>query len=135
MSGKDYLLYISADGTSVGAKTAIELQGDMSLNFGKSVSKTAYKNGAKSSQGNEGISGSCSFGDEAPLPAGIVLLWDAHDNDGAAYLWIESSKTGGKTWEGNFKVAITELTAPTEGEVSHSLEFSEDGTITRGTVV
>jgi len=134
MSGKNYKLFISSDGTNTGTKTEVEYQGDMALDFGKSISRTGYKNGAKSSQGNNGMSGTVEIGDEAPMPAGVVLLWDAHDNGGEAYLWIESAKTGGQKWEGKFKLSIQNKNMPTEGEVAHTVEFSEDGAITRGTV-
>lgn len=134
MSGKDYLLYISADGTSSGTKTEVEHQGDLEISFGKSHNKIKYKNSVKTSVDSEGIGATCTIGDEAPMPAGHVLLWDAHDNDGDCYLWIESVKTGGQKWEGDFKLSIDSKSTPTEGDVSQSVTISENGAITRGVV-
>lgn len=134
MSGKEYLVYISSDGTELGTKTEIEYQGDLVLNFNRQINRTDFKNGSKSSQANGGITGSFDIGEEAPVPAGHVLVWDAHDNDGDCYLWIEGTKTGAQTFAGLFKLAINNKNMPNEGEVTHSVEFSENGTITRGAV-
>jgi hypothetical protein len=133
MSGKDYLVYISDDGTDTGTKTLIEDQGDLTINLGKPLERTTYKDGAKTAQGNDGFSASFSMGHREPLGTGQQLVLDAVEAGGDAYCWIESATSGGVTWAGQMKVTLTEISFPVTGEPGWTIELSEDGTITRGT--
>lgn len=133
MAGKDYLVYLSADGTSAGADTPVEDQSDLTINPGKPLQRTAYKDGAKTAQGNDGWSASFSMGVQEPLGAGQALVFSAMDNGGNQHVTIKSSTTGGVVWEGPIKLTITDIAHPVSGEPAISVEMSEDGTITRGT--
>lgn len=134
MAGKDYKVFISSDGTSGGTKTEVEFQGDMTVNLGRPLSRTNYKNGSKTAQGNDGFSASFQMGIDEPLPAGEVLVWNAHDNGGDAYIWIESSVSGGQSFEGPMKISVQSIEMPTTGETVTQVELSEDGNVVRSTV-
>lgn len=134
MSGKDYLVYISSDGTSLGTKTEVEFQGDLRVNDGRTVERTNYKNGSKTAQGNDGFSASFEMALDEPVPTGIALVLAASDNDSDTYIWIEPAATGGRRWEGPVKAIVTEFSLPVSGEPACTVELSENGTMTVGTV-
>lgn len=132
--GKDYLINISSDGTAEGTKTELELQGDSTINFGKSVSTTKYKNGTTSRQSEAGMSVTGSFALGRPMSAAQTLLWAAHDDGKPRYFWIEDKEVGGLRWAGMFKVAISEKSTPVDGDVLYNFTLGEDGPITRSVV-
>lgn len=134
MSGKDYKVFISSDHTDTGTKTEVEFQGDLRINDGRSVERTNYKNGSKTSQGTDGFSASFEMGLSEPLPVGMGLVFAASDGDLQTYIWIEPTATGGRKWAGPMKAIVTEISAPTNGEPTCQVELSEDGTITVGVV-
>lgn len=134
MAGKDYLVYLSSDGTSGGTDTLVEDQGDLTINPGKSLNKTNYKDSSKTAQGNEGWSATFNTGAREPLGTGQALLFDAMDNGGAQHVTIKSATTGSITWEGPIKLNVTSITLPVSGEPGFAIEMHEDGVITRGTV-
>jgi len=134
MSGKDYLVYISDDGTSLGTKTEVEFQGDLRVNDGRTVERTNYKNGSKTSQGTDGFSANFEMALDEPLPTGIAAVLAASDNDSDTYAWIEPTATGGRRWEGPVKFIVTEFSMPTSGQPSCTVEVSENGDMTVGTV-
>lgn len=133
MSGKDWKVYISSDGTSSGTMTAIEDQGDLSVNPGKTLSRTPYKDGSRTAQGADGWSASYQGALRAPLGTGQALLVAAFNAGGDAYIQVKSTITGGIEWAGDVKVNITGFEFPVDGEESVTVEFSEDGTVTQGT--
>lgn len=132
MAGKDYLIYLSADGSSSGADTLVEDQGDLTINTGKTLSKTSYKDSSKSAQGNDGWSASFSTGLREPLGTGQALLFDAMDNGGNQHITIKSATTGGIEWEGPVKINVTQISLPVSGEPGLSVEVHEDGVVARG---
>lgn len=134
MSGKDYLVYISDDGTETGSKTEVEYQGDLRVNDGRTAERTNYKNGSKTAQGTNGFMASFEMGLDEPIPTGIAAVLAASDNDSDSYVWIEPTATGGRRWEGPVKFVVTESSFPVNGEPSCSVEVSENGTMTVGTV-
>lgn len=133
MAGKDYLVYLSSDGTSSGTDTLVEDQGDLTINPGKPLSKTSYKDSSRTAQGNDGWSASFTTGAREPLGTGQALLWTAMDNGGAQHVTIKSATTGAITWEGPIKLTVTQVTLPTTGEPGFQVEMMEDGVVTRGT--
>lgn len=133
MAGKDYLVYLSDDGTDTGSDTLVEDQGDLSINPGKPLSSTSYKDGAKTAQGKEPFSARFTMGIREPLGTGQSLVFDAFDNDGSQHMTIKSATTGGIEWEGAVKLTVTEITHPVTGEPAVSVEMMENGAITRGT--
>lgn len=133
MAGKDYKVYLSADRTSAGADTLVEDQGDLTINIGKPISKTSYKDSSKSAQGNDGWSASFTMGVREPLGTGQALVWDAVDNGGAQHVTIKSAITGGIEWEGPIKLTVTQITLPVSGEPGFQVEMMEDGVVARGT--
>jgi hypothetical protein len=134
MAGKTTKVFISNDGTSGGSMIEIENQGDLSLNLGKPLNRTSYKNGSVSAQGEDGISGSFTMGLKRPAGTGQALVLAAHDNVGECYLEIKDSVTGGQKWVGDFLISLTSVNEPTDGEHEYTVEFSENGTITRSAV-
>lgn len=131
----DLLLHISADGTSSGAKTEVECQDALNITTGKGVSIKKYKNCQHTTQSDAGFQVSTSFGPEAPLGAGQALLWAAHDSGDRTYFWIEDSDTGGMIFEGPCKLAIGDISSPTNDEKVHSLTLGADGDVTRSATV
>lgn len=132
-NGKDYRLKVSTAGTAATPLAEIEFQGDLTINTGKTNERTPMKNGTVTGQGEGGFSATCQIALREPMPAGQAELWDAHDNGTGLYIEI-SGPTGGIKYTGVVKVAISEITAPVSGAGLYTVELSEDGTITRGTV-
>lgn len=133
MSGKDYKVYLSDDGTPGGVITLIEDQGDLTIRIGKPLERTTYKDGAKTAQGNDGWSASFTMGLREPLGTGQQLVFDAVDNGGDAYMQVKSPTTGAIQYAGQVKISTEEVAFPTTGEPALQIEMSEDGTITRST--
>ena len=133
MAGKDYLFHLKDDGLVGGADVLIEDQGDLTIRIGLPVTLTAYKDGAKSAQGNDGFSLSVACGLREPLGTGQQLLFDASDNLGDQYFVVKNPASGAIKYEGPCKLSIEEITLPTSGEPGLQVEVFEDGTIIRGT--
>ncbi|MAI35082.1 MAG: hypothetical protein CMM07_25870 [Rhodopirellula sp.] len=134
MSGKNYLLYISDDGTVTGNKVLVESQGDLTLNTGLTVERTNFKDVSKTAQGNDGFSATFNMGLDEPVSAGQDLLVAASDGGGEGYFWIETATVGGFRWHGPMTVILSQASFPVSGEPDFSIELSENGTITRETV-
>lgn len=134
MSGKDYKFYVSSDGTSTGVKTEVEFQGDMTVNEGKPINRTAYKNGTTVRHGEEGFSGSVVIAPREPLSAGQAILMGHYDAETACHCWIETATTGGQSWEGPLKFSVGDWPLSTDGEFEVTVEFAEDGNVVRSVV-
>lgn len=132
MSGKDWIVQISNDHTSLGTPTSIEDQGDLTVTPGKTLNRTAYKDSSRTAQGNEGWSATYNGALRTPLGTGQALLWAAYTGDLTTYIWVTSSTTGGVEWEGPVKVLIDTFEFPVDGEENVSVTFSENGTMTEG---
>lgn len=132
-NGKDTKLYVSTSGTATSPLAELQLQGDMTINTGKSNNRTGFKNGAVTAQGNDGWSASTTFAPVEPMGAAETALWAAHDNATPIYMEAKGP-SGSMRWKGVVKVAITEVGTPVSGARLATLELSEDGTITRDTV-
>lgn len=132
-NGKDYRLKVSTAGTAATPLAEVEFQGDLTINTGKSNERTAMKNGSVTGQGDAGWSATCQIALREPMPAGQAELWDAHDAGTPIYIDI-SGPTGGLHYTGVVKVAITEVNAPVSGAGLYTVDLSQDGTMTRGTV-
>ena len=125
--GSDLLLFISADGTASGAKTAVELQGDLTINTGKSITQTPYKNGQAAHHSKSGWSATTTIGNQAPMGAGQALVFAAHDNETKTYFWVQNGETGGVEYEGECKIAISTINAPTSGGTTSQITIAADG--------
>lgn len=131
-NGKDYKLFISTAGTAVTPLVELEFQGDLTINTGKSVERTPFKNGAITAQGENGFSFNVQMGLREPMPAAQTKIWEHSDSGDAIYAVIKGA-TGTLQFAGTFKLAITELPNPVNGIRVATVEFSQDGTVTRGT--
>ncbi|MEL6310750.1 MAG: hypothetical protein AAFQ17_00030 [Pseudomonadota bacterium] len=133
MSGKDYLVYLSDDGTSTGNMTQIEDQGDLTVQPNKPNQRTTYKQGSKTAQGNDGWEATFTMGHREPLAQGQQLAWSQFEAGGDTYMEIKSAISGGVQWAGPVKIAISDFGFPVSGEPTVSVQLSENGTIVRGT--
>jgi hypothetical protein len=130
--GKDYRLHMSSAGVATTPLVEIEMQGDLSINLGKSNERTAFKNGAMTAQGENGWSASFQMALVDPMPAGQTIIWGHHDNGTTVYIEVKSATAARMRFKGPVKVAITELPNPVNGLRIASVELSQDGeTFTR----
>ena len=129
-TGKNLKLYISSTGLAGGTMTEVELQGDLKINPGLTNERTAYKNGAITAQGNDGLSASCTVAPNEPLSPGQQLLWTHWRNGGSSYVEIKSSVTGSQKVVGPVMVNITEINTPVKGVIEYTVDISENGTMT-----
>lgn len=128
--GKDLLLFVSA--TTGGTFTELELQGDLRINPGKSLSSTKYKNGEEAAQNDAGFSCSLNMANSAPMATTEALIWTLHDSGDVGYFEIRNAKTGGIEFEFAGRVAITDFNSPTSGANAVSVSIGAVGTVTRG---
>lgn len=133
-SGKTFLAYISSNGTSGGTKTAVEYQGDMDINTGKTNESTPFKNGTLTEQGNAGWSASFDMAVTAPLATGANLVRSASNNGGDAYMWFEGTQTGSVRFAGAVKVSITGYKTGVNGVRLATVQINENGNMTETTV-
>lgn len=134
--GKDYLVYVSLDDTDNDTPAnaiEVEFQGDLTINTGKAVNTTTYKNGQRSSTSLSGFNASFSMGNKAPLSQAEAKIWQLHDDETAGFVYIKNSLTGGLEFKFPAKVAIPTLNAPVSNPAEVQVVFSADGTVTRGT--
>ncbi len=129
--GKDYRLSLSSAGLATTPLVEIEMQGDLTINLGKSVERTPFKNGAMTAQGENGWSASFQMGMVEPMPAGQTILWGHHDAGTTVYMEVRPATAGRMRFAGPVKVAITELPNPVNGLRTATVELSQDGVITR----
>lgn len=130
--GREYLLYVSSDGTSSGTETEVELQGDLTINPGKSMQQTVYKNGQNTSQNDSGKSISFTMGLTAPVGTGQGLLLALNDSGDTSYFWVRNSVTGGLEYAFEGKVAIQTINTPTNADASAQTQIGVQGDWTRG---
>lgn len=127
----DMILSISADGTSTGTKTEVECQDALNITTGKGINIKKYKNCQHTTQSDTGFQLTTSFGPEAPLGTGQALVWAAHDSGAQTYFWAEDSDTGGLIFAGPCRLAIGDISSPTDDEKVHSLTIGADGDVAR----
>lgn len=126
--GKDYELYITANGLVGGAQKRLAFQGDASVDFGKSVSREVYKHDESYSyQEESGFAITVACLHEAPMQEALQLIWDAIDNEDTVYAYYQSSRSGGLRWHGLFRPAITEKADPVNGTATLSVTLSQAG--------
>lgn len=133
--GREYLLYVSSDGTALGSETEIENQGDLVINPGKSTQQSVYKNGQNTSQNDAGKNLTLTVGMTAPVGVGQGLLLDLNDSGDDSYFWVRNSKTGGLEYTFTGKVAIQSINTPINGDASSSVSIGVQGNWTRGAAV
>ena len=131
-TGRDYLIELSDDGGTTWAE--LECQGDATINTGISVSRTVAKNCVHTHHQDDGFSVTGSFLEERPLGAAPSVLWTAHEGRAELDVRVQDRVTGGMSFTGKMKAAVTEIGAPVNGAATHSFTLSQSGTITRGTV-
>jgi hypothetical protein len=131
---KRFKVFISSDGTDAGSKNELASQGDLTVNLGKSTERVVQKNAVHSYSTDEGFSVDGSFIPARPLSVAQAALMTAHDNETTVYAWIEDEATGGLSFEGDFKVAISNLDAPAQGVQQLNYSLSAEGSVTRGVV-
>lgn len=131
--GRELILEISSTGTSTTAMIEIPMQGDLTINPGKSIQVTKYKNGQTSAQQDAGFTASFEMGNMAPLSAGEQRIWTLHDTGELCAFRIKNRVTGGIQFEGQARVAIQTFGAPTSGPSSVSVQLGADGNVTRAT--
>lgn len=129
--GKEFLVAVSA--TEGGTKANVELQGDLTINPGKTVQQQVYKNGQESFQNDAGFNISFTMGNSAPLATSEALLWTLHDSGDVGYFEITNAKTGGVEWTFAGRVAISTVSAPVSGATQVTVNVGAVGTVTRGT--
>lgn len=128
--GKEFLIAVSA--TSAGAKANVELQGDLTINPGKSIQPQVYKNGQESFQNDQGFNISFTMGNSAPLATSEALLWTLHDSGDVGYFEVTNAITGGVEWTFAGRVAISTVSAPVSGATQVTVNVGAVGTVTRG---
>ena len=131
---KRFKVFISSDGTDAGTENELASQGDLTVNLGKSTDRVVTKNATHSYSTDEGFSVEGSFIPARPLSVAQAALMSAHDNETTVYAWVQDGATGGLIFEGDFKVAISQLSAPSQGLQEMSYTLSAEGAITRGVV-
>lgn len=125
--GEDLLFYLSSDGTSGGTETAVELQGNLTINPGHSISNTVYKNGEEGTVNRAGWGATFEMGNSAPLATGEALVWAAHDSRAITYFWIRNATTGGIEFAGQCRVAINSFGSPSTGPNNVSVAIGAVG--------
>lgn len=131
---KRFKVFISSDGTDAGTKNELASQGDLTVNLGKSTDRVVTKNATHSYSTDEGFSVEGTFIPGRPLGTAQAALMSAHDNETTVYAWIEDEATGGLSFEGDFKVAVSQLSAPSQGVQEMSFTLSAEGDVTRGVI-
>lgn len=129
--GKEFLLEVSQTGVAVTPIIVIPMQGDLTINPGRSIQVTKYKNGQSTSQQDAGFTCSFEMGNVAPLSAGETRIWALHDTGELAFFRIRNSVTGGIQFEFQGRVAIQTMGAPTSGPTAVSVQIGADGNVTR----
>lgn len=133
MSGRKTRLWVSTSAAIASTPLLeVEMQGDLTINTGKTAERTPFKNGTVSAHGNAGWSASLTIGERIPMPAAQDILWDAHNDETPLYIAVKGP-VGSVQYTGVVKVIISEDTAPTSGVRTFSVELSEDGQIVTGT--
>ena len=131
--GKELLLQISATGTTTTGMLDVPMQGDLTVNPGKSINVTKYKNGQQTAQQDAGFTLSFEMGNVAPLSAAETRIWALHDTGELMAFKVKNAVTGGIEFSGTGRVAIQTMGAPTSGPTAVSVQIGADGTVTRGT--
>ena len=133
--GRDLILSVSSTGLVGGTPTPIENQGDLTINPGKSINQTVYKNGQSSNQNDAGKNLSLSFGLTAPAGTGQNLLLDLNDSGDTSYFWVTNAVTGGLEYEFSGKVGIASLGSPVNGDNNVQVNIGVEGDWTRGVAI
>lgn len=131
--GKELLLHISATGVVTTGMLVVPMQGDLTVNPGKTVNVTKYKNGQQTAQQDAGFTLSFEMGNVAPLAAAETRIWDLHDTGAQCAFAVKNSVTGGIEFSGLARVAIQTMGAPTSGPTAVSVQLGADGAVTRST--
>ena len=129
--GRELILELSATGTATTGMIEIPMQGDLTINPGKSIQVTKYKNGQTSAQQDAGFTASFEMGNMAPLATGETRIWSLHDSGELCAFRIKNKVTGGIQFEGLARIAVQTMAAPTSGPTSVSVQLGADGTVTR----
>ena len=129
--GKELLVEVSQTGVSTTTMLVIPMQGDLTVNPGKSIQVTKYKNGQSTAQQDAGFTASFEMGNVAPLAAAEQRIWNLHDTGELAFFRIRNSVTGGIQFEFQGRVAIQTMGAPTSGPTAVSVQLGADGNVTR----
>ena len=128
MQGREYRLFVSTAGTAATPVAQVEMQGDLTINPGRTLERTGFKNGAVTAQGDNGWSATFQMALQEPIPAGQLPIWDAHDNATPLYIEVRpASGTGRMRWTGTVLVAITEIPNPVNGVRVATVELSQSG--------
>lgn len=131
--GRDLILNVSNDGTNViGTAIPVENQGDTTVNGGKSVSPTVYKNGQTVSQNDAGKTVTLTMGLTAPVGTAQGLLLDLDDSGDSSFFWLINARTGGIEWEFEGKVGVGTINSPVNGDSSAQVTIGIVGDWTRG---
>lgn len=129
--GKEYKIKVSPTGVTNTGLLEIPMQGDLTINPGKSIQTTRYKNGQVSAQQDAGFTCSFEMGNVSPLSAAETRIWALNDSGELAFFEIENSVTGGIEWSFTGRVAIQSMGTPVSGPTSISVQVGADGTPTR----
>ena len=130
--GRDLILMISSDNTPTGTPVEVENQGDCTINLGKTVNQTVYKNGQSTNQQDAGSSVSVAVGLTAPVGSGQELLLGLDESGETTYFWLTNTRVGGIEFEGFGKVSIGNLGAAVNGDTQAQVQLGIVGTLTRG---
>lgn len=129
--GREFLLEISATGVTTSGMLTIPMQGDLTINPGKTIQVTKYKNGQTSAQQDAGWTASFEMGNVAPLSVAETRIWSLHDTGELCAFRVKNAVTGGIQFEGQARIAIQTMGAPTSGPASVSVQIGADGNVTR----
>lgn len=129
--GKELILQISASGVVTTGMLDVPMQGDLTVNPGKSIQVTKYKNGQSTSQQDAGFTLSFEMGNVAPLSTAEQRIWTLHDTGELCAFRVKNSVSGGIEFAGLARVAIQTMGAPTSGPTAVSVQLGADGAITR----
>ena len=125
--GREYLVYVSDDGTAAGNPIEVELQKDLTLNPGLQAQVEVYKNGQNAYINDSGFTAQFGMGNSAPLGVGEALVIAAVDSRQPVYAWVKNTRVGGLEWEGMFLLAWSNLRAPVNGDVMSDVTMAADG--------
>lgn len=129
--GKELLIEVSQAGVVQTPVLVIPMQGDLTINPGKTVQVTKYKNGQSTAQQDAGFTCSFEMGNVAPLSTAETRIWALHDTGELAFFRIRNSVVGGIQFEFQGRVAIQTMGAPTSGPTAVSVQIGADGSVTR----
>ncbi|MEO0485272.1 MAG: hypothetical protein AAF092_05115 [Pseudomonadota bacterium] len=127
-SGYDMIVKMSRTGQEGGEMVELEIQGDLTINPGKSMNQERYKNAIIAVHNDTGMTAQCTVGIERPQPEGQGLVWQAHDTSTPWYCEMTGKRPGVRGYAGVFLVTVTtENHSKAKTEATMTVDFAAHG--------